>query len=78
MAILLVNRQDDIDRHQAFERQWQKEDEEFIAYAKKVIEENKLKGDPIVPLNKVVKVMAEILNNNNKTCEIDMIKLLNV
>jgi len=61
-----VDRQDDIDRHQAFERQWQKEDKEFIDYAKKVIEENKLRGDPIVPLNKVVKVMVEILSNNNK------------
>jgi len=53
---LLANRQADIDRHAAFERQWQREDEEFIAYTKNVIEKKIIDGNPVVPLLKTVKV----------------------
>ncbi|KAL4107288.1 hypothetical protein QTP88_017655 [Uroleucon formosanum] len=53
---LLANRQADIDRHAAFERQWQREDEEFITYTKNMIEKKTLVGNPVVPLLKTVKV----------------------
>jgi len=53
---LLANRQADIDRHSAFEREWQREDEEFIAYTKNVIEKKISVGNPVVPLLKTVKV----------------------
>ncbi|XP_008184806.3 trichohyalin-like [Acyrthosiphon pisum] len=59
---LLANRQADIDRHAAFERQWQREDEEFIAYTKNVIEKKILVGNPVVPLLKTVK---DYLEKNN-------------
>lgn len=59
---LLANRQADIDRHAAFERQWHKEDEEFIAYTKNVIEKKKLVSNPVVPLLKTVK---DYLEKNN-------------
>lgn len=52
----MANRQADIDRHEAFERQWQREDEEFLEYAKNVIEKKKLVGNPVVPLLNTVKV----------------------
>lgn len=53
---LLKNRQADIDRHLAFEHEWQREDEEFIAYTKNVIEKKILAGNSVVPLRKTVKV----------------------
>ncbi|XP_022168564.1 trichohyalin-like isoform X2 [Myzus persicae] len=59
---LLANRQADIDRHSAFEREWQKEDEEFIAYTKNVIEKKISVGNPVVPLIKTVK---DYLEKNN-------------
>jgi len=52
----LENRQADINRHLEFEREWQREDEEFIAYTKNVIEKKILAGDPVVPLLKTVTV----------------------
>lgn len=52
----MANRQADIDRHTVFECQWQREDEEFIAYTKNIIEKKKLVGNPVVPLLKTVKV----------------------
>ncbi|CAI6361548.1 unnamed protein product [Macrosiphum euphorbiae] len=66
---LLANRQADIDRHAVFERQWQREDEEFIAYTKNAIEKKILVGNPVVPLLKTVKDYLEKNNlciNDNK------------
>lgn len=57
----MANRQTDIDRHEAFEHQWHKEDEEFIAYTKNEINKIKLNGNQIVPLLKDVKVSVEVL-----------------
>ncbi|XP_025208212.1 coiled-coil domain-containing protein 173-like [Melanaphis sacchari] len=59
---LLANRQADIDRHEAFEHQWHREDEEFLEYANNVIEKKKLVGSPVVPLLKTVK---DYLEKNN-------------
>ncbi|XP_027840173.2 cilia- and flagella- associated protein 210 isoform X2 [Aphis gossypii] len=59
---LMANRQADIDRHEAFERQWQREDEEFLKYAKNVIEKKKLVGNPVAPLLNTVK---DYLEKNN-------------
>lgn len=52
----MANKQADIDRHEAFEHQWLREDEEFLEYAKNVIEKKKLVGNPVVPLLNTVKV----------------------
>lgn len=59
---LMANRQADIDRHEAFEHQWHREDEEFLEYAKNVIEKKKLVGNPVVPLLNTVK---DYLEKNN-------------
>lgn len=52
----MAERQADIDRHEMFERLWQKEDSEFITFAGNIIEKKKLSDNPIVPLLKTVKV----------------------
>lgn len=59
--MLLADRQDDINRHNAFEQQWHKEDEQFIAFARNMIEKKKMAGNPIVPLLKVVKVSNNMI-----------------
>lgn len=56
MAALMAERQADIDRHEMFEQLWKKEDNEFIAFARNIIEKKKLSDNPIVPLLKTVKV----------------------
>lgn len=52
----MAERQADIDRYNAFEQQWHKEDEQFLTFARNVIEKKKIAGIPVVPLLKVVKV----------------------
>lgn len=64
--MLLTNRQDSLNNRKVFERQWCKEDKEFIAYALKTIENKKLAGNTIVPLYKVVEVIILVLNHKNK------------
>lgn len=59
MAVQMADRQEDINRYNAFEQQCCKEDEQFIAFTSDIIDKKKQAGNPIKPLLKTIEVSKQ-------------------